>query len=142
MYDVQEVDGVVFSEAIHGFNSLVPEWPRLSMAHLENGFWWLAYHDEIPVGFAGVVPFTPFEDDGVWYFKRCYIAPAHHGHGLQYRMMIARELKAKQLGWKKLVSDCDESNTYSARNFRLSGFTQVFPEQPWAPRSMFWVKKL
>jgi hypothetical protein len=61
---------------------------------------------------------------------------------LQFRLMCVRETKARQLGFTHLVSECLEENTYSAANFRRSGFVQTFPEQPWAKDSIFWIKTL
>ncbi len=140
-YQIHEVDGILNQDVIERFNSLVPAtFPLLKLHHLELGYWWLAYHDEIPVAFAGMVPFDPFPSVG--YFKRCYVLPNHHGHGLQYRLMMARELKARQLGWTMLVSECHASNEHSANNFRRAGFERADPEQPWARDSVYWLKHL
>jgi L-amino acid N-acyltransferase YncA len=143
-YEIHEVDASapIIAGMIHRFNSRVQEWPPLLKHHLENGFWWLAFIDEaFPIAFAGLVPFEPFPNIG--YMKRCYVAPDHHGHGLQFRMMCARELKARQLGWTQLVSECRADNSYSAANFRRAGFERCDPEQCWGePGSIYWVKNL
>lgn len=137
-YRIQEVDGLTFASELIRFNSLIPEWPQLLKRHFENGHWWLAYLEDKPVAFAGLVPFLP----NIGYLKRCLVLPGHHGHGLQFRLMKARELKAKQLGWTHLVSDCRADNHYSAKNFRKAGFEQFEPEQPWERHSIYWIKKL
>jgi GNAT superfamily N-acetyltransferase len=129
MYQISEVDGVIFADEIIRFNAMVEEWPKLQPRHFEAGYWWFAYLDDEPVAFAGLVPNEPFSNVG--YLKRCYVCPDHHGHGLQYRLLLARELKAKQLGWTMLVSECGEMNRWSAANFLKCGFQRVDPEQPW-----------
>ena len=139
MYEISEVDGILNRDAIERLNGLEPTFPPLVSRHLTDGFWWLAYHPIGVVAFAGMVPFGI---PGIGYLKRCYIAPAHRGHGLQYRLMTARIMKAQQLGWASLVSDCHEDNEHSANNFRRAGFTQIFPDQPWYPNSLFWAKSL
>jgi len=139
MYEVQEVGGLDNQATIEWFNSLDPIFPPLTMHHLVKGFWWLAYLDDDPVAFAGMVPFGL---PGVGYFKRCFVLPEHHGHGLQFRLMAARELKARQLGWTCLVSECRAGNEYSANNFRRAGFERFEPEQPWARDSIYWRKAL
>jgi GNAT superfamily N-acetyltransferase len=139
-YQLQEVDGVTFSETIKAFNKLVPEWPVLQQRHFTKGYWWLAYQEERPVAFAGLVPFEPLPNIG--YLKRCYVNPDHHGHGLQFRLMVARELKAKRLGWTHLVSECRVNNKYSTANFIKAGFIQCEPEQPWERDSVYWVKTI
>jgi hypothetical protein len=70
-YQIQEVDGVTLSDTINAFNKLVPEWPLLQQRHFTKGYWWLAYLEERPVAFAGLVPFEPLPNIG--YLKRCYV---------------------------------------------------------------------
>lgn len=140
MYALREVDGITHADEIHRFNQLVPEWPPLQSRHFTDGYWWFAYLDENPVAFAGLVPFEPFPNIG--YCKRCYVSPDHHGHGLQFRLLAARELKAKQLGWTHLVSECREDNFWSSANFRKAGFELCEPEQIWAKDSIYWIKAL
>jgi GNAT superfamily N-acetyltransferase len=139
-YRIHEVNGVTFAETINAFNKLVPEWPELQPRHFTNGYWWFAYLDDKPIAFAGLVPFAPFPDIG--YLKRCYVMPDHHGHGLQVRLMCAREVKARQLGWTHLVSECRVENKFSAANFLKAGFELCEPEQPWEKNSVYWVKRL
>ncbi len=143
MYQIKEVDGVEFAETLTSLNSLVPEWPVLQPKHFERGYWWLVFLGGEVVGFAGLTPFEPLPDIG--YMKRCYIAPDHHGHGLQYRMLTARIARARELCWTHIVSDCDASNIYSANNFRRAGFSLTDPEQKWAERprpSLYWILEL
>lgn len=137
MYQIAEVDGAEFAETLENLNAMVPEWPPLTDRHLTDGYWWLAFCGGEVVAFAGMVPFGL---PGVGYLKRCLVL--HRGHGLQYRLMVARELKAKQLGWTMLVSDCHQDNHHSAENFKRAGYTEIWPDQPWYPLSRFWVKQL
>lgn len=141
-YELREVDATdsEIAELILDFNRLEQSWPPLQERHLEQGYWWMAYLDNEPVAFAGLVEMIPFPLVG--YCKRCYVKPDHHGHGLQFRMLAARELKSKQLGWTMLVSECSADNSFSYANFRKAGFNQVDPEQPWARNSIYWVKVL
>lgn len=141
-YDIFEVDGVEYQDEINRFNSMAPEiFPVLKPHHFTDGHWWLVRCGDEVVAFAGIVPFEPC--DGVWYFKRCYVLPDHHGHGLQFRLMKARELKARQIGARQIISECAGSNTYSASNFRKAGFELTEPEQKWgAANSLYWVKAL
>jgi GNAT superfamily N-acetyltransferase len=140
MYSLHEVDGGSHADTLHQFNAQIEEWPPLSQKHIFNGHWWISYLEDEPVAFAGLVPFEPFV--GVGYLKRCFVKPDHHGHGLQFRMLMAREIKAKHLGWTMLVSECSNDNLWSAANFRKAGYQQTEPEQPWAKDSIYWVKHL
>lgn len=143
-YQIREVDArdpdVIAT--LHRFNAMAPDcFPALQERHFDSGFWWLAYLENEPVAFAGLVPNVPFE--GVGYLKRCWVNSDHYGHGIQYRMMLARELKARQLGWTMLVSECAADNGFSSNNFRRASYGQCEPEQKWGvPGSVYWVKRL
>ena len=138
-YEIHEVDGLANSGTLNAFNALDPQFPPLTRHHYTNGYWWLAYLKDEPVAFAGMVPMVPFP--GVGYLKRCYVR--HRGHGIQFRMMVARELKARQLGWSMLVSECAGDNTHSANNFMRAGYERFTPEQCWGvPGSIYWIKRL
>jgi GNAT superfamily N-acetyltransferase len=128
---------------IHRLNRMAPDiFPELEPRHLD-GVWWFAYLDGEVVAFAGMVPNDPYDRFGVGYLKRAYVLPDHRGHGLQLRLLFAREAKAKQLGWTMLVSECGALNGPSARSFVRAGFSQCFPEQPWAgSQALYWVKIL
>ena len=145
MYEICEVDGLTHKDMIDAFNAMVPEtFPPLELRHYTSGHWWLAYLGDDPVGFAGMVPHVPFDVLGAWYLKRCYLKPSARGHNLQYRFMAVRIAKARALKLKMLVSECMETNTFSAHNFARSGFEKRdFVEQPWGSAgSVYWVKVL
>lgn len=133
-YQIQEVDGVTSSATINAFK-LVAEWPVLQQRHFTKGYWWLAYLEERPVALAGLVPFEPLPKIG--YLKRRYVDPDHRGLGLQFKLMMARELKAKQLGWTHLVGEGPVNNKHSSANFIKAGFNQCEPEQPWERDSVY-----
>lgn len=133
---IHEVGGIASKGLIKEFNALEPEWPELQERHFTHGFWWIAFLEEEPVAFAGLVPFLP----KIGYLKRCFVK--RRGYGLQYRLMAAREIKAKQLGWTHLVSDCRKTNEHSANNFRKAGYDEFIPEQPWEVDSIYWIKSL
>src|SRR4051812_26055610 len=100
-YIIEEVDGSDpgIAATLHAFNRLAPEiFPVLDRHHLENGYWWLTYHGDDAVAFAGMVDMEPFQK--VCFFKRCYVLPDHVGRGLQLRLMFVREVKARELGYK------------------------------------------
>jgi GNAT superfamily N-acetyltransferase len=143
MYLIEEADGSEPSTAaiLNHFNSLAPEiFPPLTERHLESGHWWLVYHGDDAVAFAGMVPFEPCAK--ACYLKRCYVLPDHWGHGLQLRLMFVREVKARELGYTQIVSECSE-DSHSNLNFRRAGFEQCWPEQPWGkPGSVYWSKVL
>lgn len=116
-----------------------PAFPLLQDRHFD-GYWFFAYWNEIPIAFAGLVPFTP--SPRVGYLKRCWVDPSHRGQGLQQKLLYHRELKAKELGWTCLVGEVREDNEFSNLNFEQCDYERIIPEQPWALDSVFWVKYL
>lgn len=142
MYDIVEVDGSDpdIAKTLHHFNSLAPElFPELSESHLLDGYWWIVYHGDEPVAFAGLVS---FEIGNVSYFKRCYVLPDHRGRDLQIRLMAIREFKARELRYFQIVSECAATSRSNA-NFRRRHFEMFDPEQPWGkPGDIYWRKTL
>jgi hypothetical protein len=88
------------------------------------GHWWLAFHEQLPVAFAGIIPSTCARNAG--YFCRVGVVNNHCGHGLQLRMMRVMEFRARQNGWNCIVSDTTD-NLASANNFIKAGYRLYQP---------------
>jgi GNAT superfamily N-acetyltransferase len=111
-----------------------------AMPQFGLGAWWLAYHDDDPVAFAGVVPSTHARNSG--YFCRVGVLQRHRGRGLQLRLMRAIEARGRRLGWNSIVSDTTD-NPASANNFIEAGYRLYEPEAPWAwSHTLYWRKLL
>lgn len=106
----------------------------------EQGHWWLAFRDELAVGFAGVIPSTHVHNAG--YFTRVGVLRGHCGNGLQLRFMRALEAQVRRNGWNTVVSDTTD-NLASANNFIRANYRLYRPKDPWAwPRTLYWRKDL
>lgn len=107
----------------------------------DKGYWWLCYTEaNIPIGFAGMVPSIRWEQTG--YLSRAGVLEAHQGRGLQKRLIRVRILRAKQLGWRYLLSDTSE-NPASANSLISCGFKMYEPMRPYGLKtSLYWRKKL
>jgi GNAT superfamily N-acetyltransferase len=106
----------------------------------DQGYWWLAFREAEPVGFAGVIPSTRAHNAG--YFSRVGVLRRHCGKGLQLRMMRAMESRARNNGWGCLVSDTTD-NIASANNFIRAGYRLYEPQNPWAwPNTLYWRKSI
>ena len=109
-----------------------------SVPEFDQGLWWLAYDETIPIAFAGVIPSTRAFNAG--YFCRVGVLRRHWGHALQLRLMRAMELRAKRNGWGSIVSDTTD-NLASANNFIRAGYRLYQPHCPWAwPNTLYWRK--
>ncbi|MGY3234817.1 MULTISPECIES: GNAT family N-acetyltransferase [unclassified Bradyrhizobium] len=104
------------------------------------GVWWLAYRDDDPVAFAGVVPSTRARNSG--YLSRVGVLQRHWGRGLQLRLMRAVEARGRRIGWESIVSDTTD-NRFSANNFIKAGYRLFEPEMPWAwSHTLYWQRSL
>ena len=106
----------------------------------DGGHWWLAFHEHLPVAFAGLVPSTHAENAG--YFCRVGVVDRHWGRSLQLRLMRAMEARARRNGWSCVVSDTT-NNLASANNFIKAGYRLYRPEQPWGwPHTLYWRRQI
>lgn len=104
----------------------------------EQGHWWLAYRDDVPVGFAGLIPSTRADNAG--YLSRVGVLRSHCGNNLQLRFMRAVEAQVRRNGWNAVVSDTTD-NLVSANNFIRAGYRLYQPRDPWAwPHTLYWRK--
>jgi GNAT superfamily N-acetyltransferase len=139
MYRIREVDGHDDEAA-----DTLAELHRLTffesapIPEFDRGYWWLALHEAVPVGFAGVVPSTRARNAG--YFSRVGVLKKHCGNALQLRLMRAMESRARNTGWGCVVSDTTD-NVTSANNFIRAGYSLYRPQHPWAwLNTLYWRK--
>ena len=107
----------------------------------ERGHWWVAYTEEgKPVAFAGLVRSITWTDTG--YLCRAGVMDGYTGHGLQKRLIRARQTQAKKLGWNWLITDTT-SNPASANSLINAGFKIYTPANKWSFRNaIYWKYKV
>jgi GNAT superfamily N-acetyltransferase len=111
-----------------------------AMPQFDLGAWWLAYHGDDAIAFAGVVPSTHARNSG--YFARVGVVQRHWGRGLQLRLMRAVEARGRRIGWDTILSDTT-NNPVSANNFIRAGYRLYEPELPWAwSHTLYWRRSL
>ena len=111
-----------------------------ALPQFELGAWWLAYHGDEAVAFAGVVPSTHIRNGG--YFSRVGVLQRHRGRDLQCRLMRVIEARGRRIGWESIVSDTTD-NPVSANNFIRAGYRLFEPPVPWAwAHTLYWRKRL
>lgn len=106
----------------------------------DKGHWWLAYHGDDPVAFAGLIKSTLVPNAG--YLSRVGVLADHRGHRLQCRLTRALELRARRNGWARIVTDTTD-NIPSANSLIRAGFKLFTPKTPWAfGHSLYWTKDI
>ncbi|HYA07750.1 MAG TPA: GNAT family N-acetyltransferase [Xanthobacteraceae bacterium] len=107
----------------------------------KEGYWWIAWKGNNPVGFAGLrlSQSTP----GTGYLHRAGVLPRHRGNGLQVRFIRLREAMARKLGMSRMVTDTTD-NIPSANSLIRAGYRLFTPVQQWAfgDQSLYWEKAL
>ena len=141
LYRIREVDGEdeEISDTLIDLHRLT-FFASAPLPPFDWGHWWLAFQDDIAVGFAGVVPSTHANNAG--YFCRVGVIRGHCGNSLQFRFMRALELRARRNGWSSVVSDTTD-NVVSANNFIRAGYRLYRPREPWGwPHTLYWRKQI
>jgi hypothetical protein len=138
-YRVREVDGHDddIAETLTDLHRLT-FFDGASVPKFDQGHWWIAFFEAVPVGFGGLIPSTRAGNAG--YVSRVGVLKKHCGNHLQLRLMRAMETRAKRNGWSCLVSDTTD-NLISANNFIRAGYRLYQPSYPWAwPNTLYWRK--
>ncbi len=141
MYRIREVDGhdEEIADTLADLHRLT-FFDGAPIPEFEQGHWWLALHQTMPVGFAGVVASTHAYNAG--YFCRVGVLKKHCGNALQLRLMRALESRSRHNGWCCIVSDTTD-NLASANNFIRAGYRLYQPQHPWAwPNTLYWRKSI
>jgi GNAT superfamily N-acetyltransferase len=100
------------------------EYPDFSIGH-----WWLVYDRlKAPIAFAGLTPSNRWANCG--YLCRSGVLSFYRGQGLQKRLIRARVIKGRQLGYEYVFSDVND-NAPSANNLVDCGFRFYDPNSPY-----------
>jgi len=103
-------------------------------------YWWLAWHKDEPVGYAGLARSHQWRNCG--YLCRSGVLPEYRGLGLHRRMIRTRISFARSLGWEYLFTDTRQ-NCASANNLIHCGFRLYDPQNPWSfSDACYWRLKL
>lgn len=115
--------------------------PADTLPDFTKGWWWILYdRNKYPAGFAGLVPSSRWIDCG--YLSRAGILSYHRGKGLQKRLIRARVIKARKLGYEYLFSDTHD-NVPSVNNLIACGFKLYEPRTPYgAEKTLYWRLKI
>lgn len=106
-----------------------------------NTIWWVGFHDEQPVCFAGLTVYNNGRDQ-CGYLIRGGVQPSYRGQNLQMRLIKTREKEAKKLGLKELVTYTVLDNLPSSNNLIKCGFRLYSPSEQWGGDANYWLKKI
>lgn len=114
--------------------------PRDTPLNPGEGYWWVAYDGELPVAFAAMQQSVRWCDAG--YLSRAGVLYSHRGQGIQKRLLVVRERKARAIGWRWLITDT-HLNPASGNSLIARGFRLFNPSNPWGfDDALYWRKEL
>jgi hypothetical protein len=106
----------------------------------DEGHWWLAFRDGVPVAFAGLVQSAHAPNAG--YLCRVGVIGTEWGRSLQLRLLRRAAWRARRSGWQSIVSDTTD-NVISANNFIRAGYRLYRPASPWGwNNTLYWRKSI
>ena len=137
---IKHVDTSVLSN-VEVLNKLQKEClPGDSIYNVSNGWWWVIYDNDIPIGFCGVSPSSRWLD--CCYLCRAGVVRSFRGRGLQKKLIRAREKMARKLGFAWAISDT-YYNPASSNSLISCGYKLYEPLHPWGAKgTLYWRKKL
>lgn len=105
-----------------------------------SGFWWISYDNDLPIGFAGLSQSVRWCDAG--YLSRAGVIRSQRGKGIQKRLIRARERKAREIGWRWLITDT-RNNPASANSLIACSYRLFIPSKPWGHTdAIYWRKAI
>jgi GNAT superfamily N-acetyltransferase len=105
----------------------------------KTGYWWVAFDGKTPVAFANLRPSIRSPDTG--YLSMAGVLPKWRGKGLQRRMIKARVVFARELGWHTVITDTINDNAASMRSLISCGFKPFLPQVLWGDgHAVYWTR--
>jgi RimJ/RimL family protein N-acetyltransferase len=108
---------------------------------LENSVWWVVWCDREPVAYAGLRLCQYTENRGLGFLSRAGVVAKHRGHGLQKRLIRAREAAARTCGLTELVTYVAHWNAASINSLVACGYRFYRPADRWAGSSSVYLRK-
>lgn len=117
---------------------------------VSTGTWWISWHDDLPVGYAGL------KEAGVQldhrgknpartvFMARCGVIGMYQGLGLQRRLAAVRTKYARKLGVRRAITYTAFENIASQRNLVKEGFLPYRPHHNWGGMrdALYWMLEL
>ena len=107
-----------------------------------DALWWIAWCGRNAVGYAGLRICKEPHNRGLAFLCRVGVMPQHRGHGLQKRLIRAREREARRYGVRELVTYCVPDNPASANSLIACGFKLYRPMTKWAGPYAIYLRKV
>lgn len=107
-----------------------------------DSLWWIVWHHEQPVAYAGLRLCREAQNLGLAFLCRVGVLPAHRGRGLQKRLIRARERAARQLAVTELVTYCVPWNSPSLNSLIATGYRFYRPGTKYGGAGSVYLRKV
>ena len=106
-----------------------------------GSLWWVVRHRGRPVGYGGLHVCQDPDNAGLGFLCRVGVLDKHRGHGLQSRLIRARETAARRLGLRWLVTYCVPWNEPSVNSLIKCGYRLYRPASRWGGGGAVYLRK-
>lgn len=105
--------------------------------------WWVAVSAEDETQCLGFGAFKVCKGMPYGYLARSGVSPASRGHGIQRKLILAREQFARRIGMTHMVSDTARFNYASSNSLIRAGYKLYDPLHRWSfDDGNYWIKRL
>lgn len=115
-----------------------PHDDRISTA---DSLWWIVWHREQPVAYAGLRLCKDEHNLGLAFLCRVGVVPDHRGRGLQKRLIRTREAAARRLAVTELVTYCVPWNCASINSLIATGYRTYRPTTKYGGAGAIYFRK-
>ena len=115
--------------------------PKDKPVDLGGAIWWTAECDGKVVGYAGLRVCQAAENAGLAFLCRVGVDRGHRGHGLQKRLIRARERAARRAGVRQVVTYVVPWNEASANSLIACGYRLYRPASRWGGAGCVYFQK-
>lgn len=106
-----------------------------------GSYWWIAYLDDEPVGFAGLTPYDYIAKPAC-FLSRAGVLSKARGLGIHKRLILAREKLARKIGYNRIITYTSYENIISANNLIKRGYKLYWPETDWGIKNGLYFEKV
>jgi GNAT superfamily N-acetyltransferase len=106
-----------------------------------DSLWWIAWHGQQPVAYAGLRLCRLEHNLGAAFLCRAGVIPGHRGRGLQKRLIRVREQAARKLAITELITYCVSYNCASINSLIACGYRTYWPATKWGGSNAIYLRK-
>jgi GNAT superfamily N-acetyltransferase len=127
--------GIKLIELLNNLDKKI--FPHDELENKYGSYWWIAYDDDKPVGFAGLRVISGYAA----LLCRAGVVQNYRGIGIHKRLIKAREKMAKKLQVPKIITYTSHENIKSSNSLIKAGYFRYQPTYEWGIKNAIYFCK-